>query len=70
MSPSILINKSTRFNIFLDEIFDISFIHAGLEDQYFMKVAMREWEKYTCVRFKERITEENFTRFQNGFGYV
>ncbi|XP_033760005.1 zinc metalloproteinase nas-15-like [Pecten maximus] len=39
------------------------------EDKYMIKVAMREWEKYTCVRFQEkRPSDENYVLFNDGFG--
>ncbi|KAK3094298.1 hypothetical protein FSP39_000021 [Pinctada imbricata] len=29
---------------------------------------MREWEKYTCLRFRERTNEQNYVLFQDGYG--
>ncbi|XP_060070634.1 zinc metalloproteinase nas-14-like [Ylistrum balloti] len=39
------------------------------EDKYMIKVAMREWEKYTCVRFREKERSDvNYVLFNDGFG--
>lgn len=39
------------------------------EDIYMIKVAMREWEKYTCVRFQEkRDSDSDYVLFNDGFG--
>lgn len=36
-----------------------------------LKVAMREWEKYTCIRFHEAgPSDSNYIYFQDGLGYV
>nr|XP_022286290.1 zinc metalloproteinase nas-13-like [Crassostrea virginica] len=37
-------------------------------DQYFIKVAMRELEKYTCLRFQERTTETDYVDFIDAQG--
>lgn len=48
---------------------NVTFLIAADKERYLMKVAMREWEKYSCVRFREKKrTDRNFVRFQNGMG--
>ncbi|XP_060074104.1 zinc metalloproteinase nas-15-like isoform X2 [Ylistrum balloti] len=43
--------------------------HFKAKERYLIRVAMREWEKYTCVRFREATSEDvNYVRFQNGDG--
>ncbi|XP_033760032.1 zinc metalloproteinase nas-15-like [Pecten maximus] len=43
--------------------------HFKAKERYLIRVAMREWEKYTCVRFREAAAEDdNYVRFQNGDG--
>ncbi|XP_061171636.1 zinc metalloproteinase nas-13-like [Saccostrea echinata] len=37
-------------------------------DQYFVKVAMRELEKYTCLRFKEKTTETDYVELIDSQG--
>ncbi|OWF49657.1 zinc metalloproteinase nas-14-like [Mizuhopecten yessoensis] len=38
-------------------------------DKYMIKVSMREWEKYTCVRFEEREpSDTDYVLFNDGFG--
>ncbi|XP_078311499.1 uncharacterized protein LOC111101524 isoform X2 [Crassostrea virginica] len=37
-------------------------------DKYLVRVAMREWEKYTCLRFRKRQNERNYVMFQDNFG--
>lgn len=38
-------------------------------DQWMLKVAMREWEKYTCIRFHEAgPSDSNYIYFQDGLG--
>lgn len=35
-----------------------------------MKTAMREWEKYTCIKFREKTSSDvNYVRIQNGHGW-
>ncbi|CAL1543605.1 unnamed protein product, partial [Lymnaea stagnalis] len=39
------------------------------KEQYMIKRAMTEWERYTCVKFRPAVTEDkNSVRFQNGGG--
>ncbi|KAK3603705.1 hypothetical protein CHS0354_023311 [Potamilus streckersoni] len=39
------------------------------KEQYIIRNAMTEWEKYTCVRFREsKSSDYNVLRFQNGRG--
>lgn len=34
-----------------------------------MKIVMREWEKYICIKFREKISSDvNFVWIQNGYG--
>ncbi|XP_056005587.1 zinc metalloproteinase nas-13-like isoform X1 [Ostrea edulis] len=42
--------------------------HFDDGDQYFVKVAMRELEKYTCLRFKERTTETDYVDMMDSQG--
>lgn len=43
--------------------------HFKAKERYLIRVAMREWEKYTCIRFREAtIEDDNYVRFQNGDG--
>lgn len=43
--------------------------HFSDKERYLIKVAMREWEKYSCVRFREKTnSDKNYVRFQNGMG--
>ncbi|XP_022341790.2 uncharacterized protein LOC111135757 [Crassostrea virginica] len=43
--------------------------HFTTKDQYIIKTAMREWEKYTCIKFREKTNSDiNYVRFQNGHG--
>ncbi|XP_021344813.1 bone morphogenetic protein 1-like, partial [Mizuhopecten yessoensis] len=43
--------------------------HFKAKERYLIRVAMREWEKYTCVRFREATSDDdNYIRFQNGDG--
>lgn len=37
-------------------------------DQYFVKVAMRELEKYTCLRFQPRTNERDYVDFIDAQG--
>eukprot|EP00105_Crassostrea_gigas_P030469 XP_011452782.1 PREDICTED: zinc metalloproteinase nas-15 [Crassostrea gigas] len=37
-------------------------------EKYLIRVAMREWEKYTCLRFRKRQRENNYVMFQDNFG--
>ncbi|XP_061171818.1 zinc metalloproteinase nas-15-like [Saccostrea echinata] len=37
-------------------------------DRYMIRVAMREWEKYSCLRFRKRQNEYNYVIFQDNFG--
>ncbi|XP_056004354.1 zinc metalloproteinase nas-38-like [Ostrea edulis] len=37
-------------------------------DKYLIRVAMREWEKYTCLRFRKRRNDYNYVYFQDNFG--
>lgn len=49
-------------------MFNIYIIKGGYE-QWMIKVAMREWEKFTCVRFHEaRPSDSNYVYFQDGLG--
>ena len=42
---------------------------VGEKEEYMIRVAMTEWEKYTCVRFKPATRKDrNIVRFQNGQG--
>ena len=44
-------------------------LFIGDKEQYMMRSAMTEWEKYTCLRFKSAGRyEKNLVRFQNGVG--
>ncbi|XP_064614970.1 balbiani ring protein 3-like [Liolophura sinensis] len=39
------------------------------QEKYWIKRAMTEWERYTCVRFRPAVsTDRNVVRFQNGYG--
>lgn len=50
-------------------VYDIKNGVFSNEDIYMIKVAMREWEKYTCVRFQEkRPSDVNYVLFNDGFG--
>lgn len=43
--------------------------HFTTKELYIMKTAMREWEKYTCIKFREKTSSDvNFVRIQNGHG--
>lgn len=43
--------------------------HFSGYEQWMIKVAMREWEKFTCVRFHEaRPSDSNYVYFQDGLG--
>ncbi|XP_076096037.1 uncharacterized protein LOC143066999 isoform X2 [Mytilus galloprovincialis] len=43
--------------------------HFSDKEKYLIKVAMREWEKYSCVKFREKTrSDRNYVRFQNGMG--
>lgn len=40
------------------------------KELYIMKTAMREWEKYTCIKFREKTSSDvNYVRIQNGHGW-
>lgn len=55
-----------------DQIYyNIYFLYIATKDQYIIKTAMREWEKYTCIKFREKTNSDiNYVRFQNGHGWV
>ncbi|XP_060580699.1 balbiani ring protein 3-like isoform X2 [Ruditapes philippinarum] len=43
--------------------------HFQDKERYMIRSAMTEWEKYTCLRFREKLsTDYNVVRFQNGLG--
>lgn len=43
--------------------------HFSPREKYFIKVSMREWEKYTCIMFREATSSDsNILVFQNGDG--
>ncbi|KAK3095013.1 hypothetical protein FSP39_009149 [Pinctada imbricata] len=43
--------------------------HFTDKEIYTIKIAMREWEKYTCIKFREAASgDRNYVRFQNGPG--
>ena len=45
------------------------FVSKGEKEQYMIRVAMTEWEKYTCLRFRPSTrSDRNVLRFQNGQG--
>lgn len=47
------------------------FFLKATKELYIMKTAMREWEKYTCIKFREKTSSDvNFVRIQNGHGRV
>ncbi|KAK3603704.1 hypothetical protein CHS0354_023310 [Potamilus streckersoni] len=43
--------------------------HFSLKEQYMIRQAMTEWERYTCLKFRPATsTDQNLVRFQNGQG--
>ncbi|BFZ00439.1 hypothetical protein BsWGS_03478 [Bradybaena similaris] len=43
--------------------------HFSEQEEYMMRRAMTEWERYTCFRFRPAAkTDKNSVRFQNGVG--
>lgn len=59
---------SKFFTLWHEIIFSICVI--GNSEKYLIRVAMREWEKYTCLRFRKRQSEYNYIMFQDNFGWV
>lgn len=54
-----------------DSVVPYKFVTGHFQDkeEYMIKVAMTEWEKYTCVRFRPaKYADRNLVRFQNGYG--
>lgn len=65
--------NSTIFQMFLDcdmKLFFSPFCVIGNSEKYLIRVAMREWEKYTCLRFRKRQRENNYVMFQDNFGWA
>lgn len=52
------------------EIIFFPFCVIGNSEKYLIRVAMREWEKYTCLRFRKRQRENNYVMFQDNFGWA
>ncbi|CAG5136844.1 unnamed protein product, partial [Candidula unifasciata] len=43
--------------------------HFDKKEEYLIRRAMTEWERYTCMRFRPAVkTDRNSVRFQNGVG--
>lgn len=43
--------------------------HFDDKEKYMIRTAMTEWEKYTCLKFREATnSDRNLVRFQNGLG--
>lgn len=63
--------NSVLFRKFKTSWHDFFFIcMIGNSEKYLIRVAMREWEKYTCLRFRKRQSENNYIMFQDNFGWA
>ncbi|XP_045199753.2 zinc metalloproteinase nas-15-like isoform X2 [Mercenaria mercenaria] len=54
-----------------DGVIPYRFVSGHFQDKerYMIRSAMTEWEKYTCLKFREsRSSDRNVVRFQNGLG--
>ena len=67
MIPFFDVTKGVIYSLMVP--IDLFFFPIGEKEEYMIRVAMTEWEKYTCVRFRPATrSDRNLVRFQNGQG--